>query len=315
MAEKYSDSKVSWFLGTAGFSYPHWIGNIYPRGTRSIERLAIYARHFNTVELNTTFHAIHAKKVVRRWATVTPPEFRFCVKMPREVTHGPLGFGYEHRGPTQTPPDYLLQTPTLETTRRFFNVMEELEDKLAVVLLQFSSGFTAARRATLTRFIDRLPRTRRLAIEFRHRSWWTQETTNLLRDRGISWAATDRSPQYGAGGVPSLHQREIYVRTIVPTTDFLYVRWLGQHGQFSDHHAELFDPIERLKWWHQRLQHIQRASPAIRDIYCLFDDDFAGHAPTTARRFAGCLGLPQPRQFAPASDQLALFGDQPICFV
>ena len=299
-------------MGTVGFSYSEWISNFYPRGTPAAERLAFYARHFNAVEIDTTFHAIPSRDTVRRWASVTPPSFRFCVKAPRQVTHGPATPNQLFKGATQNRPDYLLQASTLETMGRFFNAIEELEDKLAVVLLQFPHTFTAERRATLTSFLDRLPRVFRLAIEFRHGSWWTPEMALILRQRGISWVAADQAPQDEAADAPIPKQRALYVRSMVPTTDFLYVRWLGRHGQFLDQGAEQIDPAGRLTWWYQRLQHVHTVSSTIRDVYCFFDNDFSGHAPTTARRFSDLLGLPRPTQFTGALDQPTLFGSQSV---
>lgn len=76
-----------WRLGTMGFGYPQRGGVFYPQGLKSSEYLAYYARHFDTVELDTTFHATPPVERVRRWAEATPPEFRFCAKAPRAVTH------------------------------------------------------------------------------------------------------------------------------------------------------------------------------------------------------------------------------------
>ena len=47
-----------WRLGTMGFGYKEWAGAFYPPGTKPAEYLSYYARHFNAVELDTTFYAI-----------------------------------------------------------------------------------------------------------------------------------------------------------------------------------------------------------------------------------------------------------------
>src|SRR5437588_773895 len=49
------------WIGTSGFSYPDWVGDFYPAGTRPAGMLPYYAHQFPLVELNYTRH--------RPWAT------------------------------------------------------------------------------------------------------------------------------------------------------------------------------------------------------------------------------------------------------
>jgi uncharacterized protein YecE (DUF72 family) len=272
---------MQWHLGTIGFAYPHWSDNFYPRGLREADRLAHFANHFDAIELDTTFHAVPSPDVVKRWAGATPPAFRFCLKTPRDVTHATAAS------------EHLLKISTLETMRRFIDAAENLGDKLAVLLLQFPPAFTIAYQATLLRFLDHFTRGPRLAIEFRHENWWTPEVAAELRGRRIAWVAADQSPKHEASGAPKekRHSRD-HPRPIISTSDFLYVRWVGRHGQFPDRRREHFDPTPRLEWWGNRLSRVLEASPNVRDVYAFFDNDFAGHSPTTANRFAQILGLP-----------------------
>ena len=74
-------------IGTQGWTYNAWVGPFYPPGTRPAEFLSMYARAFRAVEVDSTFYAIPAAKVVRGWADRTPPEFTFTLKLPQEITH------------------------------------------------------------------------------------------------------------------------------------------------------------------------------------------------------------------------------------
>src|SRR4051794_31063264 len=78
---------IEWRIGTMGFSYEDWSGPFYPRSMKSAEWLAWYARHFNAVELDTTFYAAPAPDRVARWAASTPEDFCFSLKTPRGITH------------------------------------------------------------------------------------------------------------------------------------------------------------------------------------------------------------------------------------
>jgi uncharacterized protein YecE (DUF72 family) len=293
----------TWFLGLVGFVCPHWRGVFYPSGMADDDRLAYLADYFNAVEINTTFYAPPSRKTLRRWARA---KLQFCVKMPRDVTHGltPIGSPTRADGP---PPGHLLHDRTRETTTRFLETLGELGDKLGVVLIQFPPGFTSERQAELARFLDRLPRSVRIAVELRHDSWWTSETASVLRDRGVSWVVSDQSPRSEAMKAPGGGSAGPIPRLIVPTADFLYVRWLGKHGQFRDHRREHFDPTTRLEWWARRLREGLSSNRKLRTIYGFFDDDLTGHAPATARRFADLIGVPRPAGNATWSNRPGLF--------
>ena len=64
-------------LGTMGFGYRDWVGPFYPPGLTGAARLAHYAKHFDAVELDSTFHATPAHDAVDRWRDVTPDGFLF----------------------------------------------------------------------------------------------------------------------------------------------------------------------------------------------------------------------------------------------
>jgi uncharacterized protein YecE (DUF72 family) len=68
-------------VGTSGWSYPSWKPGFYPAGTDGREFLAFYARHFSTVELNTTGYRLPAEEQFARWAEQTPPGFTFAPKL------------------------------------------------------------------------------------------------------------------------------------------------------------------------------------------------------------------------------------------
>lgn len=76
------NSSLAWaHVGTSGWSYTSWKPGFYPSGTDSKEFLAYYARHFDTVELNTTGYRLPAEEQFARWAEQTPPGFTFAPKL------------------------------------------------------------------------------------------------------------------------------------------------------------------------------------------------------------------------------------------
>jgi uncharacterized protein YecE (DUF72 family) len=75
------------YVGASGFSYPSWKPEFYPAGTPQKEFLRVYAEHLPSVELNATFYQLPSEQRLRAWAELTPPDFRFAVKMNRRATH------------------------------------------------------------------------------------------------------------------------------------------------------------------------------------------------------------------------------------
>src|SRR5438045_3005701 len=147
---QYDPRAMDWRLGTMGFSYSEWAGSFYPKGLKAGDWLSYYARHFNAVELDTTFHAAPPPERVRRWADVTPDDFRFSVKTPRAVTHdAPLDRG-------------------VGEMLKFLDAVAEFRQKLGVVLLQFSPSFSARELPKLDAFLGQMPGHVRFAVEFRH---------------------------------------------------------------------------------------------------------------------------------------------------
>ena len=62
-------------LGTQGWNYDAWVGPFYPTGTRPADYLTVYARAFDTVEVDSTFYAVPPTKTVRGWYDRTPAGF------------------------------------------------------------------------------------------------------------------------------------------------------------------------------------------------------------------------------------------------
>src|SRR5476649_2136634 len=73
-------------IGCGSWADPEYVGALYPKGLPAKDRLAEYARHFDRVELNSTYYATPAQKVVANWAVQTPAKFTFDVKLHKEFS-------------------------------------------------------------------------------------------------------------------------------------------------------------------------------------------------------------------------------------
>ncbi|HZF71945.1 MAG TPA: DUF72 domain-containing protein, partial [Gemmatimonadaceae bacterium] len=126
-------------IGTQGWNYDAWVGPFYPEGTRPSDFLTVYARAFDTVEVDSTFYASPAATTIRSWADRTPRNFIFALKLPQEVTH-------EQR----------LRDVT-GATETFFERVRDLGEKLGPVLVQMGPDFQPGELPALVDFLGRVP--------------------------------------------------------------------------------------------------------------------------------------------------------------
>lgn len=250
---------TDWYIGTMGFGYRDWQGAFYPEKLPKGQQLAYYVSRFNALEMDSTFYGTPRAETVARWRATAPAGFIFCPKAPREITH-----------------DLRLTGAAGDVLAVFVETMQTLGDRLGPILLQFPPDFHAEERAALAGFLPQLPAGARYAVELRHRSWWSDETAELLRANNVCWAAADY----------------IYLpKEIRRTAGFLYIRLLGRHGQFDVKSREQVDKTEELRAWRGRVEAELESGPDVSAVYAFFNDDYAGHAPGTANRLRALLGM------------------------
>jgi len=75
-------------IGTSGYSFKDWVGQIYPERLPQKEWLSYYAREFDTVEIKSTYYRLPSPYMMAALVRkVRPKEFVFVVKVPKEMTH------------------------------------------------------------------------------------------------------------------------------------------------------------------------------------------------------------------------------------
>jgi uncharacterized protein YecE (DUF72 family) len=74
-------------VGCSGWSYKDWRGVVYPPDAPARTWFELYARRFDTVEINNTFYRLPDASTVERWAAQAPDGFCFAVKVGQFGTH------------------------------------------------------------------------------------------------------------------------------------------------------------------------------------------------------------------------------------
>lgn len=263
-------------LGTQGWNYPAWVGPFYPDRTRAADFLSVYARAFDTVEVDSTFYAIPPVKSVRGWADRTPDRFTFALKLPQEITH-------ERRF-----------VEAREVAARFFDVARELGPKLGPVLIQCGPDFAPHEIGALEEFLIALPDDIAFAIELRQKGWINERTHALLAARNVALALVD------ARWIPQQWMRQLAER---PTsTRCAYVRWMGPDRSITDYSRVQVDRTAELESWAEVLPALAVRVP----VYGYVNNHFSGHSPENIRMLQRRLGQ-VPKDPAQLADQLGLF--------
>lgn len=256
MTDQPPDGKGRLLLGTQGFSFEDWVGPFYPEGTSQSAFLEAYARHLNTVEIDSTFYATPRESVVIGWRQRTPPGFVFSAKFPRLITH-------------EKKLDRAIADANAFVTR-----MQNLGEKLGVLTLQFAYDFTPEYFGRLEEFLSRLAAGPRYAVEVRNRAWLETDFGEMLSEHGVALVLQD------------LH----YMPKLDWTTaDFVVIRWLGRRKDIETFDRIQIDRSEELSGWAARVQAFLDAG---LDVYGYFNNHYAGHSPSSVRQFAEMLGQP-----------------------
>ena len=159
-----------------------WQGRFVAHPLRADERLRAYATVCNAVEGNTTFYATPTVETVSSWASQTPDDFRFVLKLPKPVTH-------VHR---------LAGMP--EELGRFLSVIEPLGPRVHALWIQLPGSFGPGDLPTLAAFLRRLPPTFRYAVEVRHREFFEAPAAleAVLAAHDAEWIPFDTTEMFAS---------------------------------------------------------------------------------------------------------------------
>ena len=224
-------------VGCSGWNYQDWRERVYPRGLPPSKWLEHYATLFDTVEVNNTFYRLPRVEAVARWVEQSPPGFVFAVKASRYLTHvkrlRDLGDGVE----------------------RFYAHIEPLagSPKMGPVLWQLPRTFKRDDER-LAGALEALPPGRH-CFEFRHESWFADETYELLRRHNAALVIGD-------------HPQRLFQAHEL-TADWTFIRFhyghRGRNGNYSE--RELQEWAARIKDWRRRVE-----------VYAYFNNDWMGFA-------------------------------------
>lgn len=236
------------YIGTAAWSLPREVAGEFPGDGQHLER---YARQFACAEINSSFYKAHRVETYARWASMTPPHFRFAVKLPRAITH-----------------DARLRAAR-KPLRAFLDEAAGLGDRLGVLLVQLPPSLAFEPRVARTFFaLLRESWDGPVACEPRHASWFEPGADRALAALRVSRVAADPA------------RSEVAARPggwLGPAADgagaLLYYRWHGSPRVYWSRYDDA---------WLARQAALVAAWPASAVPWVIFDNTASGAATANA---------------------------------
>lgn len=240
------------YIGTSGYSYPHWKKVFYPEDLKQSEWFDFYLKEFNTVEINVTFYRLPPKDMFNRWYPKTPKNFVFALKGSRFITH------------------VKRLKNTTEPLKLFFERTSILKEKLGVVLWQLPPKMKrdTGRLQNFCIELKKLKLKTRYAFEFRDESWLDKETYELLKEHNAAFVISHSSEFPYAEGV---------------TADFVYLRLHGGQFLYGSNYTKT-----DLKIWARKIREWQNKG---LDVFVYFNNDAYGFAVRNAIELRELLGI------------------------
>ncbi len=259
---------MNFFLGCAVWAYKGWVGEFYPQNTRPADFLHLYSRRFTAVEGNTSFYAVPSQETVAKWTAQTPPNFEFCLKLPRDLTH--IG----------------LLKPSIPGALNFVEKMRGFGQHLGPIFAQLPPSYEPRMLEDLAAFLEAWPRAEvPLALEVRHKNWFKEphssNLTALLEKLEVGRVLLDSRPIYTGDDDPQLEferrKPKLPVQFSV-TAPFSMIRFIS-HPNLSVNQPFMEEWAMQIKQW------LQQGTRIYLFVHCPVEE----RSPNTARHFQALL--------------------------
>jgi uncharacterized protein YecE (DUF72 family) len=268
------------FFGTSTWSFPGWAGIVYSRQaiTSELARdgLAEYARHplLTTVGIDRGYYGPIPAGDLERYAAQLPARFPCCAKAPEAVT-------------SAGSPDYLKAERFVEEmVGPFLEVFREHTGPFVIQIPPAARELTSSPERfaeRLARFLERLPREGRYAVELRDPALLTPAYRTAL-------AAAGAAHVYNyATAMPMPAEQEAAIP--LETAPFAVIRLLLRPGTRYEDRREEFLPFDRIVDPSQEMRGevvdlIRRSVSAGREVSVLVNNKAEGCSPLTIRALA-----------------------------
>ena len=184
------------YLGTSGMVLPYKNSQAYPAAFEGWSRLRVYGTLFNSIEINSIFYKLPRAATVAQWSSSVGEDFRFTFKLWKQITHN-KGLHFEE-----------------SDIEKYFEVIDGARDKRGCILVQFPGSVKQALVERVDSLLSSMHQANRsnwpIAVEFRHNSWYTEETYELLNAYDAALVFHDKAGS--ASPQPAPDAAHVYLR-------------------------------------------------------------------------------------------------------
>jgi uncharacterized protein YecE (DUF72 family) len=213
----------NFYSGTSGLVLPVKNKLEYPEEYRGKSRLHYYSTLFNSIEVNSIFYKLPRQQTIVRWSNEVGGDFRFTFKLSKEITHcKELNF-------------------EKSALRSFFDVLVVPENRRGCILLQFPGKVSSDYLPKLKKLLNIVTKYTtgtnwKLAVEFRHISWYAASTIKLLGAFSATCVIHDIRP---------------FTTELLTNSNTIYIRFHGTEKNYRGTYADelLAEYAFRIKTW------------------------------------------------------------------
>lgn len=288
-------------IGCAGWSYRDWVGPVYPQRLPPARWLEAYAALFPVVEIDATFYALPSEETVSGWVQRSRalPGFSFAAKLPQAATHEALPEGRLEEAGRIAEEFVARVVEPLEQASRFEAVLVQLPPSFAL------DGNEQVRDAVealvgLARGLD--PQRRRVAVEFRHQSWYEHVGERVATEALEALSALKVAVAHVDGLGSRFHGSR--------TAPWSYFRLHGRRESIPPSERGLSHAPYNYLYSQEEIRSVagpigSRAAEDERTLV-IFNNHYRGQAVRNASDLMAALGLPTPKRSVAAARETRL---------
>ncbi len=265
-------------IGCGSWRDKDYVGLLFPKSVPETQRLSHYAKFFDRVELNATYHTFQPRERIADWVNQTPPGFFFDVKLEKSFSRNP-------------------KSAATSLADRFLHSISPIANagKLRAFLLTLDPSFGPHRHRLdeLDSIAENFSPLAPVAVELRDRAWIEGDaldsTLAYFRERKFAWVSTD---------LPRLDAPQI----LPPLDEVTHpsLAYLRCHGRNPDYLKKSDDPKARHNYDYPvaELQEIavriRKLSTLAADVHVSLNNHYSHFAPKAALALRQLLGQPVP---------------------
>jgi uncharacterized protein YecE (DUF72 family) len=213
--------KNSFYSGTSNLVLPLKRSE-YPIEFADASRLTYYASMFSSIEINATFYKLPKPATVEKWRDSVPADFRFTFKVPKLVTHAK---------------EFQFNSEDLEL---FVETVNGVGDKKGCLLVQLPPKVSRDKQEELAGLLECLNDNGngwKIAVEFRHTSWYDREVYRMMQHYKAGMVEHD---------IPKSAPPKVQV-----AANFVYLRLHGPEPRYSGSYENAFleNLAKRIAGW------------------------------------------------------------------